>query len=237
MIARTRLMSLRKLKKKVEEGDDLAPVTFTWKIDNFYMLDTSSKHYTDIFVVGNSKWQRILLYLKGNVIDYLSPYLDVRDASKLPQGWSRCALFSLTVVNHVQLSESITKDAVHVFNACDSDSGFKFLVPLSWLSDHGGYEYLVNDICILEATVVLHKTKAKILEDKITVGSAPVESSEEELKEQGPDTDSVKAPKFLTTHARNRIVNRCLPAGMHQVLKEITLSLLALHWLRMYIRN
>ncbi|KAM5585458.1 hypothetical protein ABKV19_004709 [Rosa sericea] len=108
MVARTRLISLRKLKNqnagmlipksyrlknhyirsmkkvKFEEGDDLAPVTFTWKIDDFSMLDTASKHYYDIFVVGNSKW-RILLYLKGNVIDYLSPYLDVPDASKLPR--------------------------------------------------------------------------------------------------------------------------------------------------------
>ncbi|KAM5585459.1 hypothetical protein ABKV19_004710 [Rosa sericea] len=221
MVSRTRLISLRKLKNqnagifiprsyrlkkhyvrsmkkvKVEEGDDLAPVTFTWKIENFSKLDTASKHYSDIFIIGNSKW-RILLYLKGNVVDCLSPYLDVPDASKLPQGWSRCAQFSLTVVNQLQPSESITKDAVHVFNACDSDCGFKFLVPLSWLSDHGN-EYLVNDICILEATIVLHKTKAKILADKRTVGSSPVEPSEEELKEQGPDTDSVKAPEFLTT--------------------------------------
>ncbi|PRQ31986.1 putative ubiquitinyl hydrolase 1 [Rosa chinensis] len=50
-------------------------------------------------------WQ-ILLYLKGDVVDYLSPYLDVLDASKLPQGWSRCAQFSLKVVNQLQPSES-----------------------------------------------------------------------------------------------------------------------------------
>nr|XP_011461077.1 PREDICTED: uncharacterized protein LOC101292780 isoform X2 [Fragaria vesca subsp. vesca] len=174
MVARTRLISLRKLMNqnagniliprsyrfknhyvlsmknaKVEEGDDLEPVTFTWKIDNFSKMDTASKHYSDNFVIGNSKW-RILLYLKGNAVDYLSPYLDVPDVSKLPQGWSRCAHFSLTVVNQLQPSKSITK-----------------------------------------AKVELHKVKAKNLKDKRTVGSAPVE--------QGPDIDSVKDPDRLTT--------------------------------------
>ncbi|XP_050370328.1 ubiquitin C-terminal hydrolase 12-like [Argentina anserina] len=214
MVARTRLISHRKLmfqeagniviprsyrlkshyvqcmkKVKHKEGDDLAPVTFTWEIDNFSKLDAASKHYSDTFVIGNFKW-RILLYLKGIDVDYLSPYLDVINASKLPQGWARCAHFSLTVVNQLHPSKSITKDAVHIFNACDSDCGFKSLVPLSWLSDHG-HEYLVNDVCILEAKVELHQVKGKNSEDKITACSAPVE--------QGPEMDSSEAPDLLAT--------------------------------------
>ncbi|BBG96706.1 ubiquitin-specific protease 12 [Prunus dulcis] len=84
-----------------EEEEDLVSGTFTWRIDNFSTLNMQ-KHYSDI-----------LIYPKGNnVVDYLSMFLDVADASTLPSGSTRYAKFSLTLVNQVDSKKSITKGRV-----------------------------------------------------------------------------------------------------------------------------
>lgn len=49
------------------------------------------------------------MYPRGNNVDYLSVYLDVTGSSTLPLGWARYARFSLTIVNQLQSSESLTK--------------------------------------------------------------------------------------------------------------------------------
>ncbi|PQM43263.1 hypothetical protein Pyn_40418 [Prunus yedoensis var. nudiflora] len=138
--------------KKLEEVDipmeDLASVIFTWKVDNFSKLD-AVKHYSDVFVIGVFEW-RILMYPRGNNVDYLSVYLDVTGSSTLPLGWARHARFSLTIVNQLQSSKSLTKDTEHVFNKRDSNSGFTSLIPLSEFCDHSK-GYVVNDTCIIEA--------------------------------------------------------------------------------------
>lgn len=43
----------------------------------------------------------MLIFPKGNNVDYLSMYLDVADSSTLPYGWNRFAQFSLAVVNQM----------------------------------------------------------------------------------------------------------------------------------------
>lgn len=43
--------------KKIEvslEKEDLASVTFRWKIDNFSELNL--KHYSEVFIIGDFKW-------------------------------------------------------------------------------------------------------------------------------------------------------------------------------------
>ncbi|KAI5393496.1 ubiquitin carboxyl-terminal hydrolase 13 [Lathyrus oleraceus] len=72
---------------------------FTWRIDNFTRLNTK-KLYLEVFVVGTYKW-RVLIFPKGNNVDYLSMYLDVADSTSLPYGWSRYAQFSLAIVNQI----------------------------------------------------------------------------------------------------------------------------------------
>lgn len=49
------------------------------------------------------------MYPKGNNTNHLSVYLEVPDSSDLPNGWSRYAQFSLTMVNQVNHSKSFTK--------------------------------------------------------------------------------------------------------------------------------
>lgn len=53
--------------------------------------------------------RRVLIFPKGNNVDYLSMYLDVADSASLPYGWSRYAQFSLAVVNQIQNKYTVRK--------------------------------------------------------------------------------------------------------------------------------
>ena len=64
----------------------------------------------------------------------LSVYLDVADAPSLPQGWSRQAHFSLTVLNHKDTTKNVIKDADHNFNVRAQDWGFREFVQLADLA-------------------------------------------------------------------------------------------------------
>ncbi|CAB4268512.1 unnamed protein product [Prunus armeniaca] len=147
-----------------EEEEDLVSGTFTWRIDNFSTLN-KQKHYSDDFVVGGYKW-RILIFPKGNNVDYLSVYLDVADASTLPSGSTRYAKFRLTLVNQVDSKKSITKDTDTEHEFVANDWGFTSFILLSELCDHDK-GYLVNDFCVVEAEVSVCNG-IKILEDQET---------------------------------------------------------------------
>lgn len=67
---------------------------------------------SETFLIGDLRRQ-ILLYPKGRETVYnLSVSLDVEGGSELPLGWSRCAQFSLIMVNQLQRSKSITKGSL-----------------------------------------------------------------------------------------------------------------------------
>ncbi|KAI4305787.1 hypothetical protein L6164_029130 [Bauhinia variegata] len=127
---------------------------FTWRIDNFSRLNTK-KLYSEIFIVGGYKW-RVLIFPKGNNVDYLSMYLDVADSASLPYGWSRYAQFSLAVVNQIHNKYSVRKDTQHQFNARESDWGFTSFMPLGELYDPSR-GYLVNDTLVVEAEVLVRR--------------------------------------------------------------------------------
>ncbi|KAM5585442.1 hypothetical protein ABKV19_004703 [Rosa sericea] len=156
-----------------QEREDLASVTFRWKINNFSELNL--KHYSEVFIIGDFKW-RILIYPRGNNTNHLSVYLEVPDSSELPHGWSRYARFSLTMVNQVDHSKSFTKGTVHVFGIHESEFGFQSLAPLILLRDQRN-GFLVNDTCIIEAEVGVRKAEAKILEDPSSSISASMEAT------------------------------------------------------------
>nr|XP_011461079.1 PREDICTED: uncharacterized protein LOC105350540 [Fragaria vesca subsp. vesca] len=174
------IQKTRRMRKRKVEGDH-ETVTFTWRIDGFSKPFTF-KLYSEPFIIGGFKW-RILVYPKGNKEDYLSVYLDIPSTRAFPLGWSKYAKFSLTLVNQLQRSKSITKEIVHVFKDCERDCGFKSLVPLSQFYDYIN-GYLVNDICIIEAKVAVRKADAKILQDQGI--SARMESLGKEKEGQGP---------------------------------------------------
>ncbi|XP_058743178.1 ubiquitin C-terminal hydrolase 13-like isoform X5 [Vicia villosa] len=138
----------------VEPAEDPTPTRYEWKIDNFSRMNTK-KLYSDIFVAGSFKW-RVLIFPKGNNVDYLSMYLDVADSTSLPYGWSRYAQFSLAVVNQIHNKYTIRKDTQHQFNARESDWGFTSFMPLGELYDPSR-GYLMNDTLKIEADVVVRR--------------------------------------------------------------------------------
>ncbi|XP_050386987.1 uncharacterized protein LOC126803240 isoform X2 [Argentina anserina] len=145
-------------------------------------------------VLGFQRLRRIVVYPKGsNGKQYLSMYLNVADASKLPSGWSRYAEFTLTVVNQFNSDKSITIDTQHQFSAKKSDWGFTSFMPLSELFDQNE-GYIVDDICIVEAEVAVSKADIKVLKDQETA------FLEQELQSQSSDEDSVKYSEASTEH-------------------------------------
>ncbi|KAF2299936.1 hypothetical protein GH714_006243 [Hevea brasiliensis] len=111
------------------EESKATPFRFTWRINNFSKL-TEKKLYSEVFCAGGCNW-RLLIFPKGNNVDFLSIYLAVADSTTLPQGWSRDAKFSLAVVNQFNNTSTVRKDTKHVFNALEDDWGFTSFIPLS----------------------------------------------------------------------------------------------------------
>ena len=74
----------------------------------------------------------MLLFPKGNNVDYLSLYLDVADAQCLPNGWTRLAHFGLSIVNQCDLKLTVRKGELMIirwfhmkflfFASCDSQA-------------------------------------------------------------------------------------------------------------------
>ncbi|KAI6673916.1 hypothetical protein NL676_001822, partial [Syzygium grande] len=79
----------------------------------------AKKLYSEVFTVSGCKW-RILVFPKGNGKngkDYLSLYLDIPDSATLPNGWTRNAELSLSVIDQIDNVRSITKETQHDFTA------------------------------------------------------------------------------------------------------------------------
>ncbi|KAG8100649.1 hypothetical protein GUJ93_ZPchr0013g36878 [Zizania palustris] len=127
---------------------------FTWTIENLSRV-SAKKLYSEVFVVGGYKW-RILIFPRGNNVEFLSMYLDVADSAVLPYGWTRYAQFSLSVANQMHNKFTIRKETQHQFSARESDWGFTSFMPLGELYNPSR-GYLVNDTCIVEAEVAVCK--------------------------------------------------------------------------------
>lgn len=54
-------------------------------------------------------FRRVLIFPRGNNVEFLSMYLDVADSAVLPYGWTRYAQFSLSVVNQIHNKFTIRK--------------------------------------------------------------------------------------------------------------------------------
>nr|GFB90793.1 TRAF-like protein [Tanacetum cinerariifolium] len=79
--------------------DDPTSVRFTLTIDNFSSTLNNQKLYSNVFVSGGYKWKLAIFRREHNNSGHLSLFLDVADPWELPPGWTRCAKFSLSVVN------------------------------------------------------------------------------------------------------------------------------------------
>ncbi|XP_028804765.1 protein RESTRICTED TEV MOVEMENT 3-like [Neltuma alba] len=136
---------------KNQEPKDLTCKKVAWTISNFSSLKINAPHYSEIFAVGDCAW-RLLIY-RGKIDGKsFAIYLEVADASSLRQGWSILAAFSLTVVNQVSRTKSLTKGDADVPDKFCADSyswGYKIFMPLSELGDPTS-GYILNDKCIVE---------------------------------------------------------------------------------------
>ncbi|KAF9595397.1 hypothetical protein IFM89_000315 [Coptis chinensis] len=141
---------------KAPANTSLLASKFSWTIDNFSKLNTK-KLYSDIFVINGYKW-RLLMFPKGNHVNFLSVYLDVADSTSLSQGWSISADYGLSVVNQRNRWYTVRKDTKHQFNARESDWGFTSFISLGELRDPGK-GFLLNDTLIVEAEVSFSEGK------------------------------------------------------------------------------
>ncbi|KAI3914507.1 hypothetical protein MKW92_004446 [Papaver armeniacum] len=158
----------------IVENQDPEASKFRLKFENF--SNPKEEHYSEVFTVGDSKWH-VVIFPKGNNVDYLSMFLSVADPDNLPFGWTRCAKFSLSVVNQINKEDTVRKDTQpHKFTKQSSDWGHKKFIPLGELNnpDRG---YIVDDTCIIEAEV-------KIMPDDWTYDSRK-ETGYVGLKNQG----------------------------------------------------
>ncbi|KAI3856934.1 hypothetical protein MKX03_012342 [Papaver bracteatum] len=78
------------------QNQDPEPLKFTLKFEN--LSNPKEEHYSDVFTVEDSKWQ-VVIFPKGNNVDYLSMFLAVADTDDLPYGWTRCAKFTTCYMN------------------------------------------------------------------------------------------------------------------------------------------
>ncbi|XP_022872265.1 ubiquitin carboxyl-terminal hydrolase 12-like [Olea europaea var. sylvestris] len=148
---------------------------FTWRIENF-AGSYSSKLYSEIFEVNGCRW-RLLLYPKGNGVEYLSVYLDVPDSHSLPYRWIRAAKFSISLINQKDSKKTIKKGTEHGFNAkTGSDWGYTQFFPIIKLHDKNS-GYLVDGVCVIEAEVCLSGPFWGST-DKLSESCVPIDLSE-----------------------------------------------------------
>ncbi|CAN1133795.1 Ubiquitin C-terminal hydrolase 13 [Linum perenne] len=156
---------------------------FTWRIENFLKLSETTVN-SDSFLVGGHKW-RVLVYPKGNKVDYLSVYLDFVDPKMMPDGWSVPADFSFTLVDQLGGTSSVKKiiSTTHSFTAREDDWGFTSFIPIIDLSQKG---YIVNDTLIIEAEVTTDASASEAAIDddaKVIEADQPPKSTKESLSD------------------------------------------------------
>ncbi|XP_030531818.2 MATH domain and coiled-coil domain-containing protein At3g58250-like [Rhodamnia argentea] len=134
----------------MDTQNDVNRGEFTWKISNFSEQD-GKKLYSEAFTVSGCKW-RILVFPKGNETDHLSVYLAVAGSATLPNGWTRNAELSLSVINQINHVRSIRKETQHNFTAGEIDWGFKSFISLTELCNPR-WGYLANDTLVIKAEV------------------------------------------------------------------------------------
>uniref|UniRef100_A0A199UC08 MATH domain-containing protein n=1 Tax=Manihot esculenta TaxID=3983 RepID=A0A199UC08_MANES len=173
---------------------DATPFKFTWRINNFSTLTPKELH-SEVFYAGGCQWC-LLVFPKGNKVDYLSMYLEVADSTSLPQGWSRDAEFNLAVVNQINNSLTVRKYTEHVFKAFDKDWGFTSFIPLSKIKN-SAEGYLVGDTLILEVEILVRSVKHY---------SKP-EPKKQEAKDETKPSEPVAAPPTSQVPSSEKVVD------------------------------
>ncbi|KAI4300629.1 hypothetical protein L6164_033983 [Bauhinia variegata] len=195
---------------------------FTWTIKNFSRLNTK-KLYSETFLIGGYPW-RLLLFPKGNNVDYLSIYLDVADSSKLPSGWERGARFKVALINQVKSDYVVGKETRHQFNARESDWGFTSFISLRDFSDPSR-GYLLNDTCIIQVEISVLDSANENQVDQATSTTVPLDSGDQarQMEMEPPQQENLKqnvtASVPLSSHVSTESIE---PANNLSLLKGMS---------------
>ncbi|MED6108126.1 hypothetical protein PIB30_020573 [Stylosanthes scabra] len=191
--------------KKIVESFD----TFKWTIKDLSKLNTN-KIYSQDFSLGGHSW-RILVYPKGNNVDYLSIYLD---AGNLPVGHSRFTKFKLVLINQVNDKMTKIKETHHMFNAKHNDWGFTSFIPLAAFYDRSK-GFIVNDTCIIEAKISGNpKLEKKVyIPVSVKVPSKPIEHDDNPLS---LDISAVSIDELVDFRGLGKIEKTFVPL-LHEV--------------------
>ncbi|CAA2992846.1 MATH domain and coiled-coil domain-containing At3g58360-like isoform X1 [Olea europaea subsp. europaea] len=145
----------------------------TWAIGKFTTLNVL-KYDSNPFKINGYTW-RLLLFPKGNRVEYLSVYLGVPDSDSLPEGWTRTAKYSIELINQMDSTKTIKKEIIHQFSAQESYCGFTSFFPLNKLHERNS-GYLVNGGCEIEVEIhVIHASP--VSSDKPSDSSVPDDRS------------------------------------------------------------
>ncbi|KAM0908720.1 hypothetical protein ACQ4PT_015296 [Festuca glaucescens] len=151
-----------------QQIEDPKVLRCTWTIDD--LSNVSKKLYSDIFIVGGCKW-RVLIFPKGNNVEFLSLYLDAVDLTEFPYGWS--AKFSLSVVNQIQNKYTVRKDIELDVKGCkDIYASFDKYVETDHLEEYdaGKHGSQVNDRCEFPLQLDLDRDDRKYLSSQADRG-------------------------------------------------------------------
>ncbi|XP_050226560.1 uncharacterized protein LOC126676410 isoform X2 [Mercurialis annua] len=171
-----------------------ASTKFTWKFDNFSKL-TPKELYSDIFIAERCKWH-LLIYHNRTYGDIFSIYI-VADSMSLPNGWSRDADISLSVINQFN-TRCIVRKGTHVFSA--KAKGWGCQSPPREISGPAAW-YLVNDTLTVEAEIQVHR----VVHYSVTEPAKEVNKDEQKLPKRAVETSLDQVP--LSCH--NKKFKRC----------------------------
>ncbi|KAJ4981772.1 hypothetical protein NE237_032609 [Protea cynaroides] len=132
----------------------------TWKIERFSQLDKES-YLSPVFTTGDLKWE-IIFYPKGNAEEEgksLSLFLKLDDITTFLPDRGVYLDFQLRVVDQINGKHKENK-LQHWFKESGS-WGFRNFLPLSSFLDQSN-GYLVKDVCIIEAHLLLIGTIKKL---------------------------------------------------------------------------
>ncbi|XP_050226552.1 uncharacterized protein LOC126676405 [Mercurialis annua] len=193
------------------DGKDLfrvpASTKFTWKIDNF-SESTKRKLQSDIFIAGRCKWY-LLIYPNRSYADMLSIYIANPDSMSLPNGWSRDADISLSIINQSNNMTKVKK-GTHLFNAkavfWDTPSPLPIIRnPAAW--------YIVNDTLTVEAEIQVHS----VVHYSVITPEKKVNKDEPKLPKRAVETSVDQVP--LNNYSKK--LKKCISNAKNIPQKEV----------------
>ncbi|CAN1772729.1 Ubiquitin C-terminal hydrolase 12 [Linum perenne] len=164
---------------------------FTWRIENFLKLSETTVN-SDSFLVGGHKW-RVLVYPKGNKVDYLSVYLDFVDPKMMPDGWSVPADFSFTLVDQLGGTSSVKKS--------NSPRSLHCVLVYFQLLDASASEAAIDD----DAKVIEADQPPKSTKESLSDPLSPELQVDNHVKANGNASSSF-SPSTVQSTTRNLIL-------------------------------